>query len=139
MKTPTRTVLVAATAMALLAGTATAYAVNAPSAAGHGPSGADDTAYGWRMTPTGTTERFRGLAPVSRDVAWVSGTNGTVVRATDGGRTWGDVSPQGLGTAALEFRDIEAFDARHAVILSIGEGEDSRILVTDDGGATWTE
>jgi photosystem II stability/assembly factor-like uncharacterized protein len=139
MKTPTRTVLVAATAMALLAGTATAYAVNAPSAAGHGPSAAGVTAYGWAMTPTGTTERFRGLAPVSRDVAWVSGTNGTVLRTTDGGRTWGDVSPQGLGTEALQFRDIEAFDSWHAVILSIGEGADSRILVTDDGGASWTE
>src|SRR6478736_4324922 len=91
------------------------------------------------MTPTGTTERFRGLAPVSRDVAWVSGTNGTVLRTTDGGRTQGDVSPQGLGTEALQFHDIEAFDAWHAVFLSVGEGADSRILVTADGGAGWTE
>jgi photosystem II stability/assembly factor-like uncharacterized protein len=97
------------------------------------------TAYSWRLTPTGTTERFRGLSPVSRDVAWVSGTNGTVLRTSDAGATWRDVSPQGLGTDGLQFRDIEAFDARHAVILSIGEGEDSRILVTDDGGASWTE
>jgi len=139
MKTPTRTVLVAATAVALLAGTATAYAVS-PGVGGRGaPTRADVTAYGWTLTPTGTTERFRGLAPVSSRVAWVSGTNGTVLRTTDGGATWGDVSPAGLGTEALQFRDIEAFDADRAVILSIGEGEDSRILVTDDGGASWTE
>ena len=43
------------------------------------------------------------------------------------------------GAAELEFRDIEAFDARRAVVLAIGEGEASRVFRTDDGGATWTE
>src|SRR6478752_933280 len=139
MRLPTRSVLLAAATTALVASATTAYAVSPGAVRRDAPARAGVTAYGWTVTPTGTTERFRGLAPVSREVAWVSGTKGTVLRTTDGGRTWGDVSPQGLGTAALEFRDIEAFDARHAVILSIGEGEDSRILVTDDGGATWTE
>ncbi len=124
---------------ALLATTSSAYAGSPGLRGGDASTTAAGTAYGWTVTPTGTTEQFRGLAPVSRDVAWVSGTHGTVLRTTDGGSTWDDVSPQGLGTGALQFRDIEAFDARHAVILSIGEGEDSRILVTDDGGASWTE
>lgn len=131
MTTATRIVLVAATAAALLTSSSGAGAGEVPSR--------DTAAYGWTLTPTGTTERFRGLAPVSRDVAWVSGTNGTVLRTTDGGATWTDVRPRGLGTEALQFRDIEAFDEQRAVILSIGEGEDSRILVTDDGGATWAE
>jgi photosystem II stability/assembly factor-like uncharacterized protein len=139
MRLLTRSVLLAATTTALVAATTSAYAVSPASPGRDAPGQAGVTAYGWQVTPTGTTERFRGLAPVSRDIAWVSGTNGTVLRTTDGGRTWGDVSPQGLGTDALQFRDIEAFDARHAVVLSIGEGEDSRILVTDDGGASWTE
>lgn len=34
---------------------------------------------------------------------------------------------------------MEAFDARRAVVLAIGEGEASRVLRTEDGGATWTE
>ena len=142
MKTPHRSVLVAATTIALLAGAASAYAAPSPTASGHRPSPGSEasaTAYSWTLTPTGTTERFRGLAPVSSQVAWVSGTNGTVLRTTDGGASWADVSPEGLGTETLQFRDIEAFDAQRAVILSIGEGEDSRILVTDDGGASWTE
>ncbi|WP_256795697.1 oxidoreductase [Terrabacter sp. Ter38] len=139
MRLPTRSVLLAAATTALVASATTAYAVSPGAVGRDAPTKAGATAYGWTVTPTGTTERLRGLAPVSRDVAWVSGSNGTVLRTTDGGRTWTDVSPQGLGTAVLQFRDIEAFDARHAVILSIGEGEDSRILVTDDGGATWTE
>ncbi|MEW1954344.1 oxidoreductase [Terrabacter sp. NPDC080008] len=139
MRLLTRSVLLAAATTALVVGTTSAYAVSPGTVGRDAPARAGVTAYGWSVTPTGTTERFRGLAPVSRDVAWVSGTNGTVLRTTDGGRSWADVSPQGLGTDALQFRDIEAFDARHAVVLSIGEGGDSRILVTDDGGSSWTE
>ncbi|WP_133851000.1 WD40/YVTN/BNR-like repeat-containing protein [Labedaea rhizosphaerae] len=89
----------------------------------------------WQERPTGTTAEFRGLAPVSRDVAWVAGTSGTVLRTTDGGRHWIDVSP--AGASALQFRDIEAFDARNAVALTIGPGDQSRVYRTTDGGAHW--
>jgi photosystem II stability/assembly factor-like uncharacterized protein len=138
MRARSRSVLATAATAALVASLST-YAVASPPGGAERAGRAQATAYGWTLTPTGTSERFRGLAPVSRDVAWVSGTNGTVLRTTDGGATWADAGPRGLGTGALQFRDIEAFDARHAVVLSIGNGEDSRILVTDDGGATWTE
>jgi photosystem II stability/assembly factor-like uncharacterized protein len=90
----------------------------------------------WRLTHTGTTARFRGLAPVSSSVAWVAGASGTVLRTVDGGRHWASVGPADAST--LEFRDIEAFDARHAVALTIGEGTDSRIYSTYDGGRSWT-
>ncbi|MFF6832647.1 oxidoreductase [Streptomyces sp. NPDC012438] len=94
-------------------------------------------ALGWRLTPTGTDARFRGLAAVDRRTAWAAGSKGTVLRTTDGGRSWRNVSPP--GAEGLEFRDVEAFDARRAVVLAIGEGEASRVLRTSDGGATWTE
>ncbi|MGW1427955.1 WD40/YVTN/BNR-like repeat-containing protein [Streptomyces sp. NPDC002431] len=93
----------------------------------------------WTLTDTGTDARFRGLAAVDRRTAWVAGSKGTVLRTVDGGRHWRDVSPAGAAQEALEFRDIEAFDARRAVALAIGEGEASRVLRTEDGGATWTE
>ena len=92
----------------------------------------------WRDLQTGSTAQFRGLAPVSRQVAWVSGTEGTVLRTVDGGRHWKDVSPGG-DTGNLEFRDIEAWDDQNAVILSIGTGGDSRIYRTSDGGRTWRQ
>ncbi|MFI7407856.1 WD40/YVTN/BNR-like repeat-containing protein [Streptomyces sp. NPDC049627] len=92
----------------------------------------------WEPKDTGSPEvRFRGLAAVSRSTAWLAGTRGTVLRTTDGGATWRNVSPPGAGE--LQFRDVEAFDARRAVVLAIGEGEASRVYRTDDGGATWTE
>ncbi|KAI1660435.1 oxidoreductase [Daldinia decipiens] len=94
----------------------------------------------WKHLPTGSDARFRGLAPVSDKIVWVSGTSGTVLRSTDGGNTWESVGPELSGTdSALEFRDIEAWSADKAVVLSIGEGNSSRIYVTDDGGATWAQ
>lgn len=91
----------------------------------------------WEPTATGSTARLRGLSAVSRSTAWASGSLGTVLRTVDGGRSWQDVSPPGAGD--LQFRDIEAFGARRAVVLAIGEGEASRVYRTEDGGATWTE
>jgi len=98
---------------------------------------ADHPQPAWQDLATGSTSSLRGLSAVSRRVAWASGSVGEVLRTVDGGQTWQHVGPP--DTASLQFRDIQAFDADHAVILSIGEGEDSRIYVTSDGGASWTE
>ena len=89
----------------------------------------------WQKQTVNTTAGLRGLSVVSENVIWASGTRGTFLRTTDGGKTWkvGTVP----GAEKLDFRDIEAFDANTAYILSIGEGEASRIYKTTDGGATW--
>ncbi|MEV6332839.1 oxidoreductase [Streptomyces sp. NPDC051909] len=121
-----------------LAGAALAMALTVPAGAAAREDGhATDGWRGWRLTATGTDARFRGLAAVSRSVAWAAGSKGTVLRTTDGGASWRNVSPP--EAAGLEFRDVEAFDARRAVVLAIGEGEASRVFRTEDGGATWTE
>jgi len=91
--------------------------------------------YQWELTPTGSTAQFRGLAAVSKDVAWVGGSGGQVLRTVDGGKSWQNVSP--AGAEALQFRDVEAFDANRAVVLSIGNGTDSRVYRTVDGGARY--
>ena len=101
------------------------------------PARAGGEQLGWRLTETGSTAQFRGLAPVDSRVAWVAGSAGTVLRTVDGGRRWADVSPP--GAEELLFRDIEAFDAAHAVALSIGAGPESRVYATSDGGRTWRE
>ena len=119
----------------LLLGLLAVVATTAAFTAKHGES------FSWVVTPTGTTAHFRGLSAVSAQVAWVSGytpTNGVVLRTTDGGATWQSVGPP--GAAGLQFRDIEAFDEEHAVILSIGNNPtDFRVYVTADGGAHWTQ
>ncbi|MEV0677533.1 oxidoreductase [Actinosynnema sp. NPDC050436] len=113
----------------LVVATAASLLVAPPAARAHDPS--------WQLRPTGTDARLRGLSAVDSRVAWVGGSNGTVLRTRDGGRTWDSVPPP--DTAALDFRDVEAFDARTAVALSIGPGASSRIYRTADGGRTWVE
>ncbi|KAF4915611.1 Ycf48-like protein [Colletotrichum viniferum] len=94
----------------------------------------------WEILPTGSKQQFRGLSPVSDKIAWVSGTNGTVLLTTDGGASWSSVGPSlAPEDAELQFRDVQAFSAEKAVILSIGEGADSRVYITNDGGASWTQ
>jgi photosystem II stability/assembly factor-like uncharacterized protein len=89
----------------------------------------------WVRQTVNTEASFRGLSVVSDKVVWASGTGGTVIRTVDGGATWKVMEVP--GAADLDFRDIEAFDAKTAYILSIGNGEDSRIYKTADGGDTW--
>ncbi|WP_374194355.1 WD40/YVTN/BNR-like repeat-containing protein [Streptomyces sp. N35] len=122
---------------AVLTGPAQAAADSGGAAAGNGGVSTYTKGPGWKLKPSGAEVRFRGLAAVSRSTAWVAGSKGTVLVTTDGGASWADVSPPGAGE--LEFRDIEAFDRKRAVVLAIGEGEASRVFRTDDGGKTWSE
>jgi photosystem II stability/assembly factor-like uncharacterized protein len=89
----------------------------------------------WQPQTIATDASFRGLAAVNETVAWVSGTKGTVGRTIDGGQTWEVLRVP--DAEQLDFRDIEAFSANVAYILSIGNGEASRIYKTTDGGKTW--
>ncbi|MGD9562175.1 MAG: WD40/YVTN/BNR-like repeat-containing protein [Pyrinomonadaceae bacterium] len=89
----------------------------------------------WVKQTVDTKASFRGLSVVSEKVVWASGTGGTVVKTTDGGKKWRVIAVP--GAEKLDFRDIEAFDANTAYILSIGNGEASRIYKTTDGGMTW--
>lgn len=93
----------------------------------------------WDLRPTNTSAQFRGLAPVSDSTVWLAGTNATVLRTTNCGATWSNVSPVLLpeNSTLFQFRDIEAFSAETAVVLSIGEGNASRIYLTQDAGLSW--
>ena len=89
----------------------------------------------WVPVPTGSDQQYRGLDAVDKRTAWVGGSDGEVLRTTDGGKTWTDVSPP--DTVGLLFRDVEAESARRASVLAIGEGDASRIYRTTDGGRHW--
>lgn len=92
----------------------------------------------FRLTPqaSGTAALLQAVSAVNQRVVWVSGHGGTVLRSLDGGTTWeAFVVP---GADSLQFRDLHAFDADRAVLLSAGPGDRSRIYVTADGGRSWT-
>lgn len=89
----------------------------------------------WVKQDVATTASFRGLSVVNENIVWASGTDGTVIRTIDGGKTWKIMHmPE---PELLDYRDIEAFDANTAYALSIGNGDSSRIYKTVDGGKTW--
>lgn len=85
---------------------------------------------------SGTTALLQAVSVVDASVLWVSGHEGAVLRSIDGGASWTQRPVQTLDS--LQFRDVHAFDAQRAVILSAGPGDQSRIYRTTDGGETWT-
>src|SRR5437763_16027455 len=91
------------------------------------------------LTPqgSGTTNGLIAVSPVNPQVVWASGRNGTFTVTTDGGETWNaGVVP---GAEALQFRDVQAFSARVAYLMSIGDNPtDFRVYTTRDGGPTGT-
>lgn len=86
-----------------------------------------------KIIQQGTKTSLRGLSVVSDRVVWVSGSNGTIGKSTDGGDTWKWLVVKGF--EKRDFRDIEAFDATTAVIIAVDTP--AYILRTVDGGASW--
>jgi len=76
---------------------------------------------------------IRGLSVVDDNVAWISGSKGTIAITTNGGKTWDWQQVKGFEKA--DFRDIEAFSSKEAIIMS--SGTPALILKTTDGGQNW--
>jgi photosystem II stability/assembly factor-like uncharacterized protein len=88
----------------------------------------------WVPQSSGSTAELRGLSVLDATHAWSSGSGGTVLRTKDGAH-WEKLTVP--GGEALDFRDIEALDARTVVLMSAGTGNASRIYRSTDGGKTW--
>lgn len=87
------------------------------------------------MQNSRTAESLRGVAAVSRDIVWASGTHGTYLRTTDGGKNW--TPAQVPSASTLDFRAVVAFSADEAFLMSAGPGDQSRIYHTSDAGQHW--
>jgi photosystem II stability/assembly factor-like uncharacterized protein len=81
----------------------------------------------------GKPTSIRGLSVVDDKVAWISGSKGYIAITTNGGKTWGWQQVKGFEKS--DFRDIEAFSDKEAVIIS--SGSPALILNTIDGGISW--
>ncbi|MFZ4590998.1 MAG: T9SS type A sorting domain-containing protein [Ignavibacteria bacterium] len=94
------------------------------------------------FVPTGTwTEQTSGLATtlysisaVSDDIAWTCGAAGKVLRTTNKGVNWTNVS--GNLPAAVAMYNIYAWDANTAIVT--GSGASAWIYKTVNGGVNWT-
>lgn len=88
-----------------------------------------------KLLTSGTKTSMRGLSVVTDKVIWVSGSSGMVGLSTDSGNTWKWMIVKGY--EKTEFRDIEAFSAKTAIIMGIDTP--AVILKTTDGGETWNK
>jgi photosystem II stability/assembly factor-like uncharacterized protein len=91
----------------------------------------------WQKQVSNTEASFRSVCAVSDKIVWVSGSKGTFVKTLDGGKNW--TTTQVQGAENLDFRDVHAFDAETAILMSAGEAEkgNAKIYRTEDGGKTW--
>lgn len=97
----------------------------------------------WKVQTSGIDTNLRGVSVATTPdkegvpvpVVWASGSNGVILKSLDEGKSWKRLHVAGGET--LDFRGIVAFDAAVAYLMSIGEGEKSRIYKTTDGGETW--
>ena len=87
----------------------------------------------WKQFQSPGKASLRGLATISDQVCWASGSGGTWLKTEDGGLSWKTGTVAGLDT--VDFRSIHAFDADRAVVASAGQP--AVIYRTEDGGKSW--
>jgi len=80
-----------------------------------------------------TSSSLRGISVIDSMTLWASGSNGLILRTTDGGKNWVEHKIKGFET--LDFRDIEAFDQNTAIVMSVDAP--AFFFKTTDGGKSW--
>lgn len=86
-----------------------------------------------KMLERGPDCSIRGMSVIDNNVAWLSGSKGYIGITLNGGKTWRWQQVKGFEKS--DFRDIEAFSDKQAVIMSAGTP--ALIMKTTDGGETW--
>ena len=91
----------------------------------------------WIKQTSNTDASFRSVCAVTDKIVWIGGSKGTFLRTIDGGKTW--ETNQVQGAENLDFRDVHAFDAKTAILMSAGEAEkgNAKFYRTNDGGKSW--
>jgi photosystem II stability/assembly factor-like uncharacterized protein len=100
-------------------------------------TGVQSTGVDANLRGISVTRMSAGKTNARKTVVWASGSKGTILRSLDQGKSWTQLKVDGDSTAELDFRDVEAFGADTAYVMSSGEGEKSRIYKTTDGGKSW--
>ena len=91
----------------------------------------------WIRQGSTTEASFRSVCAITNKIVWIGGSKGTFLRTIDGGKTW--ETNQVKGAENLDFRDVHAFDAQTAILMSAGEAEkgNAKFYRTTNGGKSW--
>jgi len=88
----------------------------------------------WEEVKRPCNAHLRGLDIAGDGTIWASGTEGTVLKSADSGKTWSVYQIE--HARAFDLRDIEAIDSNTAITMSSGNGV--RMYKTTDGGRQWS-
>ncbi len=88
----------------------------------------------WVDQVSGVTTSINSISAVDNNFVWVCGASGKVLRTTNGGTAWTQVTSP---NASLTFYHIWATDSMTA--LAAGSNANTFVYKTTNGGATWTQ
>jgi len=117
-----------------LAGSALAQVQRNTGVAGSVNLSATDTSY-WQTQTTGIAgSTLFALSTVDRNVCWLAGASGTIIRTVDGGNTWSPINPGIINT-----QDIHVFEGVNDSIAfaSTTPSDTTYIYRTTNAGSSW--
>jgi len=88
----------------------------------------------WKYHQMTGQPSLRGSALIG-DSMWVTGSNNSVFVSQDGGKNWLNKSVTPM--VDTDFRDIELFDKDTAIVMGVGNGQQSALYKTTDSGDSW--
>ena len=89
----------------------------------------------WVVQQSGINDSLTAVMAVSNNVVWAGGTNGKVLRTSNGGTTWNSVGGGAIGTDIVNA--VEALDANTALVATYSE-TGGKIFKTTNGGSSWS-
>lgn len=79
--------------------------------------------------------RFQAISIDKKGGLWVSGTNSAVYHSSDSGQSWSEINTPNT-IKPLQFRDIQVVNDT-IILMSAGEGADSKLYTSKNGGESW--
>lgn len=92
----------------------------------------------WVELNSGVSTALYSISAVSNDIVWACGVNGVVIRSTDGGNTWTNMTSPVLNSS-MTFYNVLANSSTKALVAGMNAANDSTfVFMTLTGGANWT-
>lgn len=91
----------------------------------------------WEEQTSGVTVQLTSVSPISPTNIWVCGYSGTVLRTTNGGTNWSNVSGGGIPNT-VSLVNIWGIDANTALVAGY-LGSDTWVWRTSNAGANWVQ